>query len=99
MARWIQHPVTGELVPAAEYVRPYAGNRSHLPAPRIVSDSIEVQSMLDGKTYTSKAGLRQTYRAAGVEEVGNEPMRPSRTDIETPSGVGDDLKAAFSQHT
>ncbi len=73
--------------------------RSHLPAPRIISDAVEVTSMLDGKTYTSKAALRSTYRAAGVEEVGNEPPRMGPSEITTPGDVGHDLKAAFSQHT
>lgn len=50
--------------------------RSHLPAPMINSDTMsEVQSMHDGKVYTSKSALRATYRAAGLEEVGNDPAR------------------------
>jgi hypothetical protein len=42
----------------------------------------ETQSMLDGKYYTSKSELRKTYKAAGMIELGNEPMaefkRPER---------------------
>ncbi|RUZ76926.1 hypothetical protein EN943_15715 [Mesorhizobium sp. M7A.F.Ca.US.006.01.1.1] len=50
--------------------------RSALPAPMISSDTMsEVQSMHDGKFYTSKSALRATYRAAGLEEVGNDPAR------------------------
>ncbi|ESX31949.1 hypothetical protein NKH47_17805 [Mesorhizobium sp. M1060] len=50
--------------------------RSHLSAPMINSDTMsEVQSMHDGKVYTSKSALRATYRAAGLEEVGNDPAR------------------------
>lgn len=50
--------------------------RSDLPFPMIVSDTMDpVQSMLDGKFYTSKALLRATYKAAGVTEVGNDPAR------------------------
>lgn len=50
--------------------------RSHLSAPMINSDTMsEVQSMHDGKFYTSKSALRATYRAAGLEEVGNDPAR------------------------
>jgi hypothetical protein len=53
--------------------------RSHLCAPSINSDTMsETQSMLDGKVYTSKAKLRQTYREAGVVEVGNDPQRFKR---------------------
>ncbi|MER8741566.1 hypothetical protein NKH54_00645 [Mesorhizobium sp. M1004] len=50
--------------------------RSHLSAPMINSDTMSaVQSMHDGKVYTSKSALRATYRAAGLEEVGNDPAR------------------------
>lgn len=56
-----------------------APKRSHLPAPMINTDTMpETQSMLDGKYYTSKSALRATYRAAGVEEVGNDPARLRR---------------------
>lgn len=72
--RWILHPVTKELVPAEEYVRPNMGTRSNLSAPMTITDTMEpVRSMLDGKYYDSKAALRSTYRAAGVTEVGNDP--------------------------
>ena len=58
---------------------PEPAARSALPAPRIMSDNIEIQSMLDGKVYTSKAQLRGTYRSAGVEEIGNEkPKAPQK---------------------
>ena len=46
--------------------------RSDLPFPAIMSDCIEVQSQVDGKTYTSKSALRRSYREQGYVEVGNE---------------------------
>lgn len=50
--------------------------RSHLPFPMVISDEMDaVQSQLDGQFYTSKSRLRETYRAAGVTEVGNDPAR------------------------
>lgn len=100
MARWIQHPVTGDLVPADEYVRPYAGNRSDLPAPRVVSDNVEFRSMLDGKVVTSKRAYEQSVRAAGCEIVGNETVnrRPATKGLGG-EGVKDDLRAAFAAHT
>lgn len=50
--------------------------RSDLPIPFVASDTMDpVQSMLDGRMYTSKAALRATYKAAGVVEVGNDPAR------------------------
>jgi len=86
--------VTGTgLVPAEEYVRP-TPKRSLLPAPHLLRDEMPpVQSMLDGKLYDSKSRLRQTYRAAGVVEVGNDvptappaPKRPRREDIKAAVG-------------
>lgn len=48
-------------------------NRSDLAAPMIIRDSMDaVKSMLDGKMYDSKSGLRRTYKDAGVVEVGND---------------------------
>lgn len=54
-------------------------NRSSLPCPMLITDSIdETQSMADGKFYTSKHALRRTYRADGnpqgkeYTEVGND---------------------------
>lgn len=50
--------------------------RSFLPCPHIIGDVMEpVQSMLDGKYYTSKSALRATYKKAGCVEVGNDPQR------------------------
>jgi len=42
-------------------------------APMFIRDCMDpVQSMLDGKYYTSKSALRETYKQAGVVEVGND---------------------------
>jgi hypothetical protein len=57
--------------------RPPEPQRSDLTAPMVISDVIMdgVQSMVDGKMYTSKARLRASYKAHGVIEVGNDPAR------------------------
>lgn len=53
-----------------------AGAPSDLSMPFIASDAMSpVQSMLDGQMYDSKSKLRATYKAAGVVEVGNDPIR------------------------
>lgn len=54
--------------------------RSVLPAPYTISDTMEagVQSMADGKIYTSKSAIRRHYRQAGMIEVGNDPARNRR---------------------
>lgn len=43
--------------------------RSDLPAPMLLSDTIEpTQSMVDGQYYTSKAAIRATYKPSGNKE-------------------------------
>lgn len=55
---------------------------SDLPVPGVISDTMEpVQSMVDGRFYTSKSALRATYLPSGNKEgkryveVGNDPAR------------------------
>ncbi|TPK16671.1 hypothetical protein FJ872_17875 [Mesorhizobium sp. B2-5-9] len=75
--------------------------RSALPAPMINSDTMsEVQSMLDGKYYSSKSALRATYRAAGVEEVGNDParLRPRKRPKVDRKAVRDCLHKATARY-
>lgn len=56
--------------------KPRSEARSGLAVPYFICDSMdETQSMLDGKYYTSKSELRATYKAAGMIELGNEPMK------------------------
>lgn len=52
--------------------------RADFPVPMMNLDTIPggVQSMVDGLWYESKSTLRKSYRAAGVVEVGNEPIKP-----------------------
>lgn len=88
-----------QFVHESEFVRPPNAARSNFPRPRIASDNIEVRSMLDGKMYSSKGRLRETYRSAGVEEVGNEPIREVKNEITAPAGLRDDLRRAWSEHT
>ena len=40
----------------------------------VIGDETDVQSMVNGKRYSSKSKLRQHYRDAGVVEVGNDPV-------------------------
>ena len=72
MARetYVFDPVTCELVDRdTYYARKPAPKRSDLAAPMILSDNIEVKSMVDGNIYTSKAALRASYRARGYVVV------------------------------
>jgi hypothetical protein len=97
--RWI---VTDKgLVPADQYVRP-RGQRSHLAGPQVIGDTMEpVQSMLDGKLYDSKSRLRETYRAAGVTEVGNDSSivdpKPFKKPPVDRSAIRASVSKAFSK--
>ncbi len=54
---------------------PTAG-RSALPCPILLKPFDEpVQSMADGKWYTSKTALAASHRRAGAIEIGNEEIR------------------------
>lgn len=50
--------------------------RSHLSCPTLLRPFDEpVQSMADGKWYTSKTALAASHRRAGAIEIGNEEIR------------------------
>ena len=75
--RYIQCPVTGNLVPVEEY-------RAVDPdAPMVIPDIAPYQSMIDGRMITSRSQHREHLRAHGCIEIGNE-----RIDA-TPKGVPD----------
>ena len=77
--RWIWDRQRQRMVPADEYhARKSAQHaRADLPCPAIISDAIELKSMVDGKIYTSKAALRRSYRARGHVESGSEEQKPA----------------------
>lgn len=91
----VYDPDTDRLVPKSERMQAIAA-RSHLACPMIVTDAIEVVNQLDGQVYTSKSALRATYKAAGVEEVGN--TRPTPKQFEKAPGLKDDLRSALRQN-
>lgn len=101
--RYIWDREAGELVTAAEfYSKPRPDNRSGLPRPYIAGDTMEVQSMADGQVYTSKAKYRQSLRALGMTEVGNdssinpENIRPP-DPLETMTPVETDIKRTMQE--
>lgn len=80
------------------------GERSPLPRPMLIADTIDpVMSHADGKTYTSKAALRGTYKPGGnprgiaFEEVGNETAsigsRPQRQ-----TGITESIQKAVARY-
>ncbi|PDT19505.1 hypothetical protein [Rhizobium hidalgonense] len=72
--------------------------QSDLPAPHFVSDSIDIRSMHDGRHYTSKAKLRSEYRAAGVEEIGNEKPRPIEKPKTDRNEIRKELRRVYAEY-
>lgn len=75
-------------------------SRSNLSAPMIISDFAEpVQSMADGKFYTSKKALSASHRASGNPhgqdfiELGNESM-PWVEHKTSEAELRDDIRSA-----
>ena len=58
--RWIQHPITFELVPRDEYVRPKEASHA------IFNDLEGFVSPIDGEVITDRKRLREHMRKHGV---------------------------------
>ncbi|MBX4957017.1 hypothetical protein [Rhizobium lentis] len=72
--------------------------QSDLPSPHFVSDTIDIQSMHDGRHYTSKAKLRSAYRAAGVVEIGNEKPQPIERPKADRKAIRDELRRVYAEY-
>ncbi|MBY3239243.1 hypothetical protein HFO17_32855 [Rhizobium laguerreae] len=72
--------------------------RSDLPAPHFVSGSIDIQSMHDGRHYTSKAKLRSAYRSAGVVEIGNEKPQPIEKPKTDRNEIRKELQRVYTEY-
>jgi len=66
---------------------------------QIITDGLGthgVRNQVDGQTYDSKSQLRKSYKAHGVEEVGNEPLpskpREQRGDYDCKADVAQAMK-------
>lgn len=91
---------TGKVVPKGT-------RRRDLGSGRPVSDELPeaVQSMADGRFYTSKAALRASYRASGnpqgieYTEVGNDParLRPPPPPKPDTAGVTEAIRKAIAR--
>ena len=78
---WIQDPVTGELIPKAEWRGPSTNQ-----AASIVPDIQGYQSMATGEWIGSRSVHRAHLKQHGLIEVGNEkmsnaPRTPDRAGI------------------
>lgn len=104
------HLLNGEWLDSEEYAFRKAANsqdirRSHLPVPMVSgSDTMDpLQSMADGKVYTSKAAMRASYKAdnnpQGVTytEVGNEYQKTEyKKPKPKPKGIKDSIEKAVA---
>lgn len=72
--------------------------QSDLPAPHFISDAIDIQSMHDGRHYTSKARLRSAYRAAGVVEIGNEKPKPVEKPKTDRNEIRNELRRVHAEY-
>lgn len=72
-------------------------NRSDLPSPLVMRDTFDqpVQSMADGKLYTSKRGLSASHRAGGYIELGNEQL-PTVEHKTCEKTLRDDIRSAMA---
>lgn len=77
--------------------RPYS-NRSHLPCPMVISDSLaDVCSPITGRPYDSKSAYYAHVKANNCEIVGNDPIA-SRPPVHTQAGgVEQSIKDAIDQ--
>lgn len=81
--RYIQHPVTHELIPADEYVRP-----STRTSYQVMPDINPYRSMIDGTVINSRSHHRAHLNAHGCVEVGNDSsLQKQRKPIESPPGL------------
>lgn len=67
MPRWIQHPETGKLIPADEYVRP--GPKTHM----IMPDVEPFQSPVDKSWITTRQQLKEHNKRHGVTNSADYP--------------------------
>lgn len=70
---------------------------SDLPFPCVISDQIEIKSMADGQMYTSKSGLRKSYRQLGYIEVGNEEQKPKAPHKPDRKAIRDSVGRAMNR--
>lgn len=91
--RYIQHPVTLELIPAEEYVRPGCEAGYY-----VMGDIQPYQSMVTGETIEGRRQHREHLRQHNVVEVGNELDKATPKPWEPPKGLKEHLIRAAHQH-
>ncbi len=92
---YVQHPVTGELIPKEDYYRP-----SDVDAPMVMPDIQPYQSMVDGTMIMSRSHHRAHLRQHNCIEIGNElaAHRAQAKPPTPPPGLKETLLRAYHQH-
>ena len=85
----------GQLIDK-RHAPPVPRQRSHLSAPMIISDHVDVVSMANGRRYDSKSEYYRDVKAAGYEVIGNDAPTTGH-EMTTPGGVEADIKTAIEQ--
>lgn len=83
--RYIQHPITHELIPAEEYVRPSESSAMIMP------DIQPYTSMIDGSVIRSRSQHRAHLRQHNCVEVGNEVKHLKPFKQTPPPGLKDTI--------
>ncbi len=85
--RYIQHPITLELIPAEQYERPRTSEIHIMP------DIQPYRSMIDGSIIHSRSQHRRHLRQHGCIEVGNDSsvLNPQRKQLHSPPGLKETL--------
>lgn len=78
--------------------------QSDLPAPRLIRDGLDgVWNPVNGKVYDSKSAYYRAVKDAGCEIAGNDSSisraHEKVVQPKVPTGLKDDLKAAWDQTT
>lgn len=72
-----------------------------VPLPHIISDCVELRSMLDGKIYTSKRAYYDSVKAGGCEIVGNDDQTkystPTYDEKKHTADIAADVKRAIQE--
>lgn len=74
-------------------------NRSELASPDFISDTFEMKSLVNGKTYTSKTAFYRHARESGcfIEEPGSQPKQREVTEREIENDIAGDVKKSLEQ--
>ena len=92
--RYIQHPVTHELIPADQYERPTSSWQ-------VMKDIDPYVSQIDGSVITSRSKHRAHLKQHGCIEVGNDSSikNPVYKSPPPPPGLKSEIIRAVEQYT